>query len=191
MEDLEENKNLPEEFQIYKKRMFRYFIQILMVVFFGAGVFWLGFNRGKSSIQQVDAPISIESAMFKNKDKGADNSVDFSLFWSVWELLKNKYVDSGKLDAKKLYYGAIKGMMQATGDPYTTFFDPEENKKFGEDISGNFEGIGAELGVKGGVLTVIAPLQGTPAEQAGIRSSLLYTSPSPRDRTRSRMPSSA
>jgi carboxyl-terminal processing protease len=112
----------------------------------------------------------MNSAIFTNKDIGADNSIDFSLFWSVWELLKNKYVNADALDAKKLYYGAINGMMQATGDPYTTFFDPTENKKFGEDISGNFEGIGAELGIKGGILTVVAPLQGTPAEKAGIRS---------------------
>lgn len=129
----------------------------------------MGFQKGKNYVQP-SLPVSIESAIFKNKTAGADNSIDFSLFWSVWDLLKTKFVDTGSLDAKKLYYGAIKGMMAATGDPYTTFFDPEENKKFGEDISGNFEGIGAELGVKGGVLTVIAPLQGTPAEKAGVRA---------------------
>jgi len=115
-------------------------------------------------------PVKIGDAVIENKAKDADNSVDFSLFWNTWDLLKNKYVDSQQLDAHKLVYGAIKGMMQATGDPYTTFFDPEENKKFGEDISGNFEGIGAELGVKNGILTVIAPLQGMPAEKAGLRA---------------------
>ncbi len=60
--------------------------------------------------------------------------------------------------------------MHATSDPYTDFFDPEENKKFSEDISGNFEGIGAELGIKQGILTIIAPLKDTPAEKAGLRS---------------------
>jgi carboxyl-terminal processing protease len=150
--------------------MLRYYIQILIVIFLGAGIFWAGFEKGKGSQQQPVNPIAINNAVFQNKDQGSDNSIDFSLFWSVWDLLKNKFVDSGKLDARKLYYGAIKGMMQATGDPYTTFFDPEENKKFGEDISGNFEGIGAELGIKGGILTIVAPLQGTPAEKAGLRS---------------------
>ena len=161
--------NLPEEFQLYKKRMVRWGIKIFALIILSVGIFWMGFEKGRENIQSTD-PISIESAAFKNKDQGADNTIDFSLFWSVWDLLKSKYVDAGNLDAKKLYYGAIKGMMQATGDPYTTFLDPSENQKFGEDISGNFEGIGAELGIKSGVLTVIAPLQGTPAEKAGIRS---------------------
>ncbi len=169
MQEMEEEKKYPEEFKIYKKRMLRYYIQIFVLVILGGGLFWLGFNEGKKRTEVV-APISIENAIFKNKNRGGDEAIDFSLFWSAWELIKTKYVDTGSLDAKKMYYGAIKGMMQATGDPYTTFFDPSENQKFGEDISGNFEGIGAELGIKGGILTVIAPLQGTPAEKAGIRS---------------------
>jgi carboxyl-terminal processing protease len=169
MEDLEQKNKLPEEFQLYRKRMLRRYLQILALIALGLGIFWLGFEKG-SRINKVDAPISIENATFKNKDKAQDDAIDFSLFWNVWDLLKSKYVDTGSLDAKKLYYGAIKGMMEATGDPYTTFLDPSENQKFGEDISGNFEGIGAELGIKGGILTVIAPLQGTPAEKAGIRS---------------------
>lgn len=163
-----ENK-MPEEFNLYKKRMKRYFFSFWIVVLFSGSIFWLGFQQGSKSVKEV-APVSMDNAIFRNKDVGADNSIDFSLFWSVWELLKNKYVNADSLDAKKLYYGAINGMMQATGDPYTTFFDPSANKKFGEDISGNFEGIGAELGIKGGILTVVAPLQGTPAEKAGIRS---------------------
>ncbi|MDD5464474.1 MAG: S41 family peptidase [Candidatus Moranbacteria bacterium] len=169
MKDLEQKKDFPEEFQLYKKRMLKYFVQIFAIILLGGGIFWVGFENGKKD-GQSDTPISIESATFKNKDQGADGAIDFSLFWSVWDLLKSKYVDAGSLDAKKLYYGAIKGMLAATGDPYTTFLDPVENQKFGEDISGNFEGIGAELGIKSGILTVIAPLQGTPAEKAGIRS---------------------
>ncbi|KKP96150.1 MAG: Carboxyl-terminal protease [Candidatus Moranbacteria bacterium GW2011_GWE1_36_7] len=166
---IDEKEEAPEEFKLYKKRMSKYFFQMLVLVFFAVGIFWAGFNRGKES-QQALNPVSIEKAVFDNKDENVDSSIDFSLFWNVWELLKEKFVDTDKLDARKLYYGAIKGMMEATGDPYTTFFDPEENKKFGEDISGNFEGIGAELGIKSGILTVIAPLQGTPAEKAGLRS---------------------
>ncbi|EKD46891.1 MAG: hypothetical protein ACD_67C00025G0001, partial [uncultured bacterium] len=109
--------------------------------------------------------------VFENKEKAGDTeNIDFSLFWNVWDLLKDKYVDADKLDAMDLYYGAINGMMQATGDPYTTFLTPDENKKFSEDISGNFEGIGAELGIKGGILTIVAPLSGMPAEKAGLRS---------------------
>jgi carboxyl-terminal processing protease len=170
MEQIKEKEKMPAEFQLYKRKMLRYYFQILLVLLVGAGVFWIGFEKGKSSQQKQSAAISIEDAKFKNKDLGADTNIDFSLFWNVWDLLKKKYVDSGNLDARKLFYGAINGMMQATGDPYTTFLGPEENKKFSEDISGNFEGIGAELGIKNGILTIIAPLEGTPAEKAGLRS---------------------
>lgn len=169
MEEIQKENTSSEEFRRYKQRMFRYYFKILILAFLGVSIFSFGYSRGKNSVEQV-TPISINSAIFDNKTKNADNTIDFSLFWSVWELLKNKYVDSGKLDANKLYYGAIKGMMQATGDPYTTFFSPEENKKFGEDISGNFTGIGAELGIKNGILTIVAPLDGTPAQKAGLRS---------------------
>jgi carboxyl-terminal processing protease len=169
MEEIQKEDTSSQEFRQYKQRMSRYYFKILMLVFLGVGIFSFGYSRGKESAKQV-APISINNAIFNNKTQGADNTIDFSLFWSVWDLLKNKYVDSGKLDANKLYYGAIKGMMQATGDPYTTFFSPEENKKFGEDISGNFTGIGAELGIKNGILTIVAPLEGTPAQKAGLRS---------------------
>lgn len=132
-------------------------------------IFSAGFEKGKQAQEASSSPVPVENAIFKNKKERIE-TVDFSLFWNVYDLLKNKYVDSDKLDAKKLFYGAIKGMMQATDDPYTDFFDPEENKKFNEDISGNFEGIGAELGIKQGILTVIAPLKDTPAEKAGLRS---------------------
>jgi carboxyl-terminal processing protease len=162
--EINETKNQPT------KRGWIYYIQatILLVMFFG--IYQFGYQKGRDATISAQSPVALENVVFKNKEKGADKAIDFSLFWNVWDLLRQKYVDTGKLDAKKLFYGAIKGMMQATGDPYTTFFDPEENKKFGEDISGNFEGIGAELGIKGGVLTVIAPLPGTPAEKAGLRS---------------------
>ena len=169
MEDNTKEEELTEESRQYKKKIMRSYLQLGILILFCTLFFWIGFNKGKTS-QTVSTPLQIQNAVFTNKDKGADKTIDFSLFWNVWDLLKNKYVDAEKLDAKTLYYGAIKGMLQATGDPYTTFFTAEENKQFNEDITGNFEGIGAELGVKNGVLTIIAPLQGTPSEKAGLRS---------------------
>ena len=167
--DNEKEQKLSEEHRQYRKKIMRSYLQLGVLILFCTLFFWIGFNKGKIS-QNASSPIQLQNAVFINKDNGADKTIDFSLFWNVWDLLKNKYVDIGKLDAKTLYYGAIKGMLQSTGDPYTTFFTAEENKKFNEDITGNFEGIGAELGVKNGVLTIIAPLQGTPSEKAGLRS---------------------
>lgn len=146
-------------------------LQIIGIVFIIILIYKVGFNNGKKYNENIiDKNISIEDAIFINKNINSDNKINFSLFWDVWDLLKEKYVNSKELDANKLFYGAIKGMLAATEDPYTTFFDPNENKKFEEDISGNFEGIGAELGIKNSILTIIAPLPQSPAEKAGLRS---------------------
>ncbi|MDP3778431.1 MAG: S41 family peptidase [bacterium] len=98
------------------------------------------------------------------------SSVDFNLFWDVWSRLERKYVDSSKLDREKLMFGAIKGLVSAVGDPHTEFMPPVEAKQFQEDIKGSFDGIGAEIGLRKGVLTVIAPLHDNPAEKAGIKA---------------------
>ena len=96
--------------------------------------------------------------------------IDFSLFWEVYHKLQEKFVDKGKFDTQKMIYGAISGMVKSLGDPYTVFFPPEETKRFEEDVKGVFEGVGMEIGIKKGQLQVIAPLEGTPAQKAGLRS---------------------
>lgn len=95
---------------------------------------------------------------------------DDKLYIKVWEILKNDYVDKNKVSDEKLFYGALKGMVAAVGDPYTVFFDPKDNEEFQTELSGSFEGIGAEIGMKDDRLTVIAPLADTPAEKAGLKA---------------------
>lgn len=148
------------------KKAFIFFFTLFLIGF----AYWSGYEKGKNNLftgNKTDSILPLDEAVILNKTS-QDKTVDFSLFWKVWWLLKDKYVDSKELDAHALFYGAIKGMMAATGDPYTTFFDPKENSAFQEDISGTFEGIGAEMGVKDDVLTIIAPLDGMPAEKAGL-----------------------
>jgi carboxyl-terminal processing protease len=99
---------------------------------------------------------------------GPDLAVDFGLFWQVWERLHEKYVDPEKLDAQKLVYGAIAGMVESVGDPYTVFLEPVQTKEFQEEVGGAFSGVGMELGMRDGAITVIAPLKDTPAFRAGI-----------------------
>jgi carboxyl-terminal processing protease len=96
--------------------------------------------------------------------------VDFSLFWEAWKVLEEKFADPTKLDIQKMIYGAISGMVKSLGDPYTIFLNPQDSKKFKEDVKGTFEGVGMEIGIKKGQLTVIAPLEGTPAQRAGLRA---------------------
>jgi len=92
--------------------------------------------------------------------------IDLSVLWEVWDALEEKYI--GELEYQKMLYGAAKGLAESLNDPYTVFYTPQESKMFLEDISGSFEGVGMEIGIRDGQLTVIAPLEGTPAKRAGI-----------------------
>ena len=133
-------------------------------------VFYAGYQKGRYGATMTETSVAPQEAIFLNTNTGTDREIDFSLFWRVWDLLKEKYIDHDTLDAKTLFYGAIDGMLAATGDPYTTFFSPKENREFKEDLSGSFDGIGAEMGIKNEILTVIAPLDDSPAARAGIQA---------------------
>ncbi len=149
-------------FLLFKKLFLSFSVlALLALAFFG------GYERGRGSLLSGNDTLSVDGAVILN-GKSQDKEVDFALFWKVWEILKDKFVDQSKLDAKQMLYGAIDGMLASTGDPYTTFFDPKEKQDFQEDMTGNFEGIGAEMAIKDEVLTIVSPLEGTPAERAGL-----------------------
>lgn len=164
MEELDLQKKSEEK----NKFLFRKYTLIFAVLFLLAGSFWCGYARGKSDVSAIIQTYPLVSTEVSNKVSPENPEVDFTLFWKVWNLLKEKYVNHNSLDAQDLVYGAIKGMLSATKDPYTTFFDPKETKAFSQDISGSFEGIGAELGIKDDILTVIAPLDGSPSQKSGL-----------------------
>ena len=103
------------------------------------------------------------------KEVGQPKNVDFSVFWDTWKIIEEKYVDR-PTDYNKMVYGAISGLVDSLDDPYSVFMDPEESKEFMEDMEGSFEGIGAEIGIRKNILTVIAPLEGMPAEKAGLKA---------------------
>lgn len=160
--DLEKNQH-EHGHRLFKKAFVFFFVLFLIAL-----SFWSGYEQGKNvSLAQPENALAPKEAVILNKES-QDKTIDFWLFWKVWDILKDKYVDRENLDAHKLLYGAIDGMLSASGDPYTTFFDPEENKEFQEDISGTFEGIGAEMGIRDELLIIIAPLEGMPAEKAGL-----------------------
>ena len=94
---------------------------------------------------------------------------EFQRMAEVWLLLQRQHVDSGKLDTQELSDGAIRGMLRALDDPYASFLNPEQFALESQDIKGFFEGIGAEVGLRDGRITILAPMPDTPAEEAGIR----------------------
>jgi len=124
------------------------------VLLFGTGYKWGEFTASQGG---KITPISNNS-----------KNIDFAMFWKVWDTIEKKYVDKKKVDPKKMYYGAIKGLVASVEDPYTFFLPPVENKQSKQGLEGKFEGIGAQLGMKEGRVVVIAPLKGSPAEKAGI-----------------------
>lgn len=139
-------------------------VVLALIVGFGVGRLWGG----------AQAPI-IPPAALVNTDSGQPVGVDFGLFWETWHLLDQKYVNgtttasSTRADLEARVYGAISGLVNSLGDPYTVFLPPEENKVFADDIRGDFGGVGMELGLRDGALTVISALEGTPAKRAGIQ----------------------
>jgi len=103
-------------------------------------------------------------------DKNIDlTDVDFRQFWDLWDMLKEKYYEQPVKD-KDLFYGAMNGLASSLGDPYTTYFEPKSAESFQAALSGKFEGIGAQLGLKDNKITIIAPLKKSPAEIVGIRA---------------------
>ena len=95
------------------------------------------------------------------------DDVEFGLFWEIWEMLQDDYL-RGPAPEKDLFYGAINGLVEGLGDPYSEFFDPREADIFESDLEGKFEGIGAEIGIRDDQLVVVSPLADSPAEIMGI-----------------------
>lgn len=134
--------------------------------------FWIGHHVGYVKGAQQTAP-SLAQGQVHNTNEPVpaflSKDVNFDLYWQVWNVLKQHYLRTPFSDTK-LFYGSLEGMVAALGDPYTVFFNPDTNKKFNQELSGKFDGIGAEIGMKNQMITVIAPLPDSPATKAGIRA---------------------
>lgn len=143
------------------------FLQIIIVIAASGLIgYFIGVNNVKFTWKNY-----IPSFAVVNKEAPSKlTSVDFSLFWNVWEKLEASYYDRTKIDAEKMLNGAISGMIASLGDPYTVYLPPKQNDNFKEGLAGEFSGIGAELGVKDKQIIVIAPISGSPAEKAGIKA---------------------
>lgn len=100
----------------------------------------------------------------------AERNVDFDVFWEVWALLERDYLNPEDLKAEEMVNGAVRGMTAALGDPYTIYLPPDDNKRSGQDLNGSFYGVGIELGYIDQTLAVVAPLDGTPAAEAGLEA---------------------
>ena len=138
-------------------------IVVLISILIG---YYFGVTQVKLDWQHFKPNISIT-----NKEPQYTNTtVDFSLFWNVWDKIASGYYDKKAIDPQKMLYGAINGMIGTLNDPYTMFLPPTQNTNFQQQMAGQFGGIGAELGLNGKQIVVIAPLDGSPAQKAGIKA---------------------
>lgn len=139
----------------------------LALVFVAAAFLW-GYRLGANAEPSKRTGSASGTIEFVND--GLDLSggtVDFELFWDTWHLIKDRYAKQ-PVDEKKMFYGALMGMVASLGDPHSVFLEPVASEEFAQELSGKFEGIGAEIGIKKGNLVVIAPLPDSPAEKAGL-----------------------
>lgn len=139
---------------------------IVLVVATALGIFGSGIAVGEY-VQKREAPRTLPVTITTNE------ALNLTPFWEALSILDEKFVattasSSIPADDDKVW-GAIEGLAASYGDPYTTFFPPKESEQFEEEVRGDFGGIGVEIGIKENVLTVIAPLKGTPGERAGLK----------------------
>lgn len=140
--------------KFYRSLFLFYTILLLVFASFTFG-FFLGGSEKKNS--------SSSSDFFLDKKE------NLNFFKQVYQSLEKKYVNKSLIDPEKLFYGSIKGMVESLDDPYSTFMTPKEVNDFKEEMDGSFEGIGAEIGIKKKNLVIIAPLESSPAEKAGLK----------------------
>jgi carboxyl-terminal processing protease len=148
---------------VYKKQ--QPLLGIGLAVLLATATFFSGLHIGNDT--RLDANLF---SIFSRETK-ADDSIDLTEFWHVWNLLEKKFVTSATstpLTDEEKVRGAIEGLVRTYGDPYTVYFPPADAAMFEADISGNFSGVGMEVGMRDDVITVISPLPGSPAEKAGI-----------------------
>lgn len=108
-----------------------------------------------------------------NNDLVSSDTLDLEPFWKTLNVLDSRFISTTASSSvpKNMdkVWGAIEGLTASYGDPYTVFFPPKETTAFEEEVRGSFEGVGMEIALKEKIITVIAPLKGTPAERAGIK----------------------
>lgn len=139
----------------------------LGILILAVAIFYAGLAIGRNEINVPDNQVT-RIFIPKNQDQGPKD-VDWQLLWDAIEKINEKYVNR-PADLQKILYGAVSGAVAALEDPYSVFFPPKEAEEFRNELAGTLEGIGAEIAIKNQLLTVVAPLEDSPAEKAGIKA---------------------
>ena len=139
-------------------------IVVLGCVILGSGV-WIGWTVGRNHPKNI-----VVSEATNIQPNGSTTSADFNTFWAAWQDIQNESLWTPSTTPTQMMYGAITGMVGSLGDPYTEFFTPADSSQFTQDITGNFGGIGAELGENTSTqIVVMSAISSTPAFAAGLK----------------------
>lgn len=146
-----------------KANQLRYVVIVVITFLIG---YYLGTSKVAFDWSNFQPSIQVSS----KEPPPSTQFVDTSRMWLVLQKVEEMYYDKSAIDANKMLDGAIAGMVASLGDPYTIYLPPVQNTNFKQNLAGEFDGIGAELGLKGKDVVVIAPLDGSPASKAGIKA---------------------
>jgi carboxyl-terminal processing protease len=149
----------------------RLYLGIALALLLASASFFSGLYIGRDTALSMPDGQNASVISFFRREPAAPVEADLTEFWQVWNLMEQKFAAGSAEEALSVearVEGAIDGLVRAYGDPYSAYLPQTEAAFFDEDISGNFSGVGMEVGLRDNLITVIAPLPGTPAEQAGI-----------------------
>jgi carboxyl-terminal processing protease len=148
---------------IVSKKKTAILMALSMIV--GAGSTYAGMQLAESQGEEHTLLVQPKEAMEK-ATSGSENE-DLEKIEQAYELIKSRYVE--KVEDQKLIEGAIQGMIETLDDPYSVYMDKETAHQFNESLDSSFEGIGAEVSMVDGKVTIVAPFKDSPAEKAGLK----------------------
>lgn len=144
-------------------RVIRFFAVILISLLVG---YYVGVNKINLDWKNYHPRLEISS----KEPPPSVSRLDMTKFWTVMGQVEKSFYNKSDIDPQKMLDGAISGMVSSLDDPYTVYLPPVQNASFKEALSGQFSGIGAELGLKDKQIIVVSPIDGSPAEKAGVKA---------------------
>ena len=152
---------------ISKKKWIETIVAIIAAVALVGSGFWLGWSSGREYPQNI-----VVTGVANIGQNGSSTApADFGVFWQAWQDISANYLRTPSTTPTREIEGAVNGLVGSLGDPYTEYFPPAANSEFQQDITGDFGGIGAELGTNAqNNILINSTLAGTPAEKAGLKA---------------------
>lgn len=130
---------------------FKFIMLMFLTILITAGLTIFALTFGDKKVVEVKVPVE---------------RAEFTKLYEAFDALKNEYYQD--IDDTKVIDGAINGMFDALGDPYSDYMVNEEANDFSDSLSSSFQGIGAEIQERNGFITVVSPIKNSPAEKAGL-----------------------